>query len=347
MSADRPDIQYCVKELCRDMSNPDTASWEKLKRVGKFLVQQPRLVWKYCWEAEAVEADGYSDSNWAGCKSTRKSTSGGAIILGSHLIRAWAKTQATIALSSAEAELFGAVKCGCETLGIAALLNDLGQTVRLRMHMDASAALGIAQRRGVGKVRHLATGTLWLQEQELKKILELVKVPGATNVADIFTKCIGHVLMEKHLTAMNLEYRQGRASAAAELHSVAKVTRELKQMKAEIKEIVNMRKKISVEMSDEWMQGGPGMALIRKHRQHRDELFTPLNVALGPKHSVDVGSCRTTIGSFKHGGDFTKVEEWKTCDAPNRKLVSCWNGITVFSRRPLSESVIASLRLCH
>ena len=85
-------------------------------------------------------------------------------MLGSHLIRSWSKTQATIALSSAEAELFGGVKTACDTLGIASLLKDLGQEVKLRMHMDASAALGIAQRRGVGKVRHLSTGTLWLQE---------------------------------------------------------------------------------------------------------------------------------------------------------------------------------------
>ena len=76
LSADRPDIQYRVKELCRDMSAPTSVSWVKLKRVGKFLVHRPRLVWNYQWEAEANEMDGYSDSNWAGCKSTRKSTSG-------------------------------------------------------------------------------------------------------------------------------------------------------------------------------------------------------------------------------------------------------------------------------
>ena len=149
-------------------------------------------------------------------------------MLGSHLIRGWAKTHATEALSSAEAEIFGAVKTACETLAMAALLRHLGQTVQLRMHTDALAALGIAKRRGVVKVRHLSTGTLWLQEQELKNILEIVKIPGADNIADIFTQCIGQALMDKHLSSMNLEYRGGRTSAAAPLHALPQTESELR-----------------------------------------------------------------------------------------------------------------------
>ena len=141
------------------MSNPTSVSWDKLKRVHKFLVSKPRVAWRFDWKPLAMKADGYSASKWGGCTATRKSTSGGAVMLGSHLIRAWAKTQSTIALSSVEADLFGGVKTACETLGIASLLRDLCQELKLRMHMDASAALGIIQRQGVGKVRHLSTST--------------------------------------------------------------------------------------------------------------------------------------------------------------------------------------------
>ena len=62
-------------------------------------------------------------------------------MMGSHPIRTLSKTQSTIALKSAEAELFGGAKTACETLGIASILKDLGQDAKLRMHMDASAAL--------------------------------------------------------------------------------------------------------------------------------------------------------------------------------------------------------------
>ena len=128
-------------------------------------------------------------------------------MIGSHPIRNWSKTQATIALSSAEAELFGGLETACDTLGVASLLKDLGQDLKLRMHTDASIAFGIAQRRGVGKVRHLRAGTLWLQEKQSKNSMEILEAPGSESVADIFTENRGQWLMQKHLAAMNLQYR--------------------------------------------------------------------------------------------------------------------------------------------
>ena len=112
-------------------------------------------------------------------------------MIGSHSIRTLSKRQATIALGSAGAELFGGAKTACETLGIASLLKDLGQDLTLRMHTDASAVLGIAERRGVGKVRHLRAGTLWLQDKQSKNMMEILTAPGSENVADIFTTKMG------------------------------------------------------------------------------------------------------------------------------------------------------------
>ena len=57
--------------------------------------------------------------------------------------------------------------------------------------------------------------------------MEILKVPGFENVADIFTKNLWRWLMEKHLAAMNLEYRSGRAVAAAQFHSLRKARAEL------------------------------------------------------------------------------------------------------------------------
>ena len=102
------------------------------------------------------------------------------------------------------------------------LLKNLGQDLTLRMHTDASAVLGIAERRGVGKVRHLRAGTLGLQAKQSKNIMEILTAPGSENVADIFTKNCGQWLMQKHLASMNLEYRSGRAVTAAQFHSLLK-----------------------------------------------------------------------------------------------------------------------------
>ena len=55
----------------------------------------------------------------------------------------WSKTQAVIAKSSAESELYGAVKGACEALGIRTLCHDIGWNLDVRLELDAKAAEGI------------------------------------------------------------------------------------------------------------------------------------------------------------------------------------------------------------
>ena len=64
LSADRPDCQYAAKEICRWMSAPTELSMAALKRLGRYLLGRPRLVFKYPFqEADSVEC--YSDTDWA------------------------------------------------------------------------------------------------------------------------------------------------------------------------------------------------------------------------------------------------------------------------------------------
>ena len=90
----------------------------------------------------------------AGCKRTRRSTSGGVIRNGDHLIKGYAAFQAMIALSSGEADYYGMVKAASTALGIKALLDDLGIIMGISRKPDATAAKGIATRQGLGKIRH-------------------------------------------------------------------------------------------------------------------------------------------------------------------------------------------------
>ena len=105
------------------------------------------------------------------------------------MLKMWSRTQATVALSSAEAELYGTVKASAESLGILSLMKDLGRGgLQAQVFGDASAALGIIARQGLGKVRHLNTAYLWVQEKAAEKEIKYNKVPGQDNVADLFTK---------------------------------------------------------------------------------------------------------------------------------------------------------------
>ena len=142
-------------------------------------------------------------------------------MIGNHLLRTWCKTQGIVSLSSAEAELMAATKGGCEGLGMLRLFQDLGITAKARLHVDASAAIGIVQRQGVGKVRHLDVHTLWLQERQARKHFELLKIKGTKNPADLFTKGLCEESMLHHLHFMGLEYREGRAEKANKLMAVS------------------------------------------------------------------------------------------------------------------------------
>ena len=81
LSADRPDCQYAAKEICRWMSAPTELAMTALRRLGRYLIGKPRLVFRYPYQ-DANTVDCYSDTDWAGCPKTRKYTSGGCLMLG-------------------------------------------------------------------------------------------------------------------------------------------------------------------------------------------------------------------------------------------------------------------------
>ena len=86
-------------------------------------------------------------------------------MVGQCLVKHWAKTQTTVSLSSGEAELQGIAAGAAQGLGLQSLMRDMGWEVKLRLHSDATAAIGMCKRKGLGKVRHLATTDLWIQEK--------------------------------------------------------------------------------------------------------------------------------------------------------------------------------------
>ena len=150
----------------------------------------PRCVLKYRWQEASCSPAGYSDSDWAGGRATGKSTSGGIVMLGAHLVKSWSRTQDSVTLSSAEAELVALGKLAMETRGIRSMCRECGLTEDGRastLYTDASAALSIAKRQGAGKMRHINVKSLWLQEKELQKELAYEKIKGEDNSSDGLT----------------------------------------------------------------------------------------------------------------------------------------------------------------
>ena len=149
---------------------------------------RPRLVLTYAPQYGATFMDARVDTDHAGCLRTRRSTNGGALMRGRHAIKTWATTQATIALSSGEAEYYGVVKGASALLGALSLCKDLGVPMQGRIHTDSSAAKGIASRRGLGKTRHIDTQFLWVQERLQAGSFTLHKESTADSVGGLFAK---------------------------------------------------------------------------------------------------------------------------------------------------------------
>jgi len=177
----------------------------------------PRLVWRFRYQDDE-DVTVYSDTDWAGCVRTRKSTSGGCIVIGSHLIKTWSSTQSSVALSSGEAEFYGVVKASGYGLAYQALLKDFGLPKQLTVFTDSTAAIGIASRQGLGKLRHLDTNTLWVQQAVRCRRLTLRKVAGEENPADVFTKhIVGAEKLGGLIRLFDCKYLPGRAQAAPQL----------------------------------------------------------------------------------------------------------------------------------
>ena len=205
IAPDRADILYASKEVLRGMADPGEADMERLKRLVRYLKGAPRLVSLIPWDADPSWIDVYVDADFAGCRRTRRSTCGGCMRWAGGVVKAWSKSLSTIALSTAEAELGAVTRGAAEGEGLVCLLGDFGLDAQVRLHSDASAAIGITQRLGLGRIRHLSVADLWVQQKVRRKELRMLKLPGETNPADLMTKGVHRPRAEKLLKLMGMQ----------------------------------------------------------------------------------------------------------------------------------------------
>ena len=94
------------------------------------------------------------------------------------------------------------------------MARDFGSWMQGRLYADASAALGIIHRLGLGKLRHIDTSALWVQQAARSKLIEYEKVPGELNPADILTKHLAAEPSARHASRCKLEFLAGRPEIA-------------------------------------------------------------------------------------------------------------------------------------
>jgi len=188
VAADRPDVQYTTAVLMRTLETPLVLQEMQLQRLASYWNAVLELRWDFAYQEWPTSVYVEVDSDWAQCPRTRRSTGGGLIIFGRHLLDSYCQQQQTVALSSAEAELHEIVTGAARGLFVRNVLRTMGTEVKVTVGSDSSAAGGISQRLGAGRVRHLEAKDLWIQEKVRSHELKVVKVGTEKNRADLLTK---------------------------------------------------------------------------------------------------------------------------------------------------------------
>ena len=168
----RPDINYSVKELSRTMKHPTNTCQSKLRQLLRYL--KGTLDYRYDLTPKitsvgspTTDVVAFVDSDWVGCRTTRNSTSGGVIQIWGTTVHHFSRTQASIATSSAEAELYAIGTGVAEALSISHFLveSKLATKTTLIARTDSTSAKAIAGRLGLSKsTKHIQLRYLYMQD---------------------------------------------------------------------------------------------------------------------------------------------------------------------------------------
>ena len=147
----------------------------------------------------------YTDSDWASDQTSRKSTSGAVIMAEGMRLPAHSRGQASVALSSCEAEVIAASEGIKEALLLQEVLMFAGLGhYEIEIKVDSSAAHAFFHRRGVGRMKHIDSRILWLQDLIAAGGVRLKKIPRTQNLADMLTHTPGAKKLEVFLPLMGL-----------------------------------------------------------------------------------------------------------------------------------------------
>lgn len=188
----RPDIAYAVSVVSQFMHRPNKDHMDAVIRIMRYLKSSPGKGIMFS-KNNHLRIDGYTDADWAGNVSDRKSTSGYFTFVGGNLVTWRSKKQKVVALSSAEAEFRGMAKGLCELLWLRRLMTEIGFAPNCEMNLfcDNKATIDISH----NPVQHDRTKHVEVDRHFIKQNLEdgiicFPYVKSEDQIADILTKAV-------------------------------------------------------------------------------------------------------------------------------------------------------------
>ncbi|WJX72495.1 hypothetical protein P8452_56374 [Trifolium repens] len=189
LTASRPDILYNVCLCARFQSDPREPHLTAVKRIFRYLKGTTNLglLYKKSLDSKLV---GFCDTDYAGDKIERKSTSGNCQFIGENLISWASKRQAIIALSTAEAEYISAAKCCTQLLWMKYQLEDYNITESsIPLYCDNTAAIHLSKHPILhSRAKHIEIKHHFIRDYVQKGTIDIQFIDTEHQWPDIFTK---------------------------------------------------------------------------------------------------------------------------------------------------------------
>ena len=194
----RPDITHVVQQLSQYMANPTTAYSQAAFHVFRYLKGTPGSgIFLAAQGSPQLKA--FSDSDWAGCRDTRRSITDFSIYLGNSLISWQSKKQSTVSQSSSEVEYRALASTMCELHWLTYLLHDFHVSFiqPVTLYCDNQSAIQIASNPVFHeRTKHIEIDCHIVRDKVNSGILKLLPVSSSMQLADIFTKPLSPALFQ-------------------------------------------------------------------------------------------------------------------------------------------------------
>ncbi|GJS95723.1 retrovirus-related pol polyprotein from transposon TNT 1-94 [Tanacetum coccineum] len=195
LTSSRPDIVHATCLCARYQAKPTEKHLKEVKRIFRYLRGTVNTGLWYTKDS-GFELTGFSDADYAGCKDTFKSTSGGAQFLGEKLVSWSSKKQDCTALSTAEAEYVSLSVCCAQVLWMRTQLTDYGfhfnkKNAASSIYCDSKSAIAISCNPVQhSRTKHITVRYHFIKEHVEKGTIELYFVKTDYQLADLFTKAL-------------------------------------------------------------------------------------------------------------------------------------------------------------
>lgn len=202
----RPDVAFSVGMVSRFMHKPTRHHLGAAKRILRYLAGTIEYgIWFR--KTDDFRLNGFSDSDWAGSIEDRRSTSGSCFILGSAAVSWSSKKQATVALSSTEAEYVAATAAACQAIWLRRVLSDLGESQKEATNIlcDNKSAVMLAKNPvHHSRTKHIEIKHHFIRELISKEEIRLEHCSTNEQVADVMTKSLARKKHEEFFSRLGV-----------------------------------------------------------------------------------------------------------------------------------------------